>query len=226
MFFIIGIGFFVQAHINSGYEFNKAKPNSLVYFLDADKNKAFWTTYDKNLDVWTKQYLGENPQSANDLNGLPMFSKYNSKFTYKKVTKVQNITKPNITFLKDSVNGNFRVLKIKISPNRNVNRYDIFADKKMVIYNLTANSVKNINQNTTKLQRENERILSYYVVDNLPLELSFSIPKSNVFDMDLIESSFDLLEQKNFNCAKRQNWMMPMPFVLNDAIVVKMKIRN
>ena len=224
--FIVGIGFFIQTHINSGYEFNKAKPNSLVYFLDADKNKAFYITYDKNLDVWTKQYLGENPQSADDLNGLPMFSKYNSKFTYKKATQVQNITKPNITFLKDSVNGNFRVLKIKISPNRNVNRYDVFANKKMEIYNLTANSVKNINQKTNKLQRENERILSYYVVDNLPLELSFSIPKSNVFDMNLIESSFDLLEQKNFNIAKRQNWMMPTPFVLNDAILIKMKIRN
>jgi hypothetical protein len=24
--------------------------------------------------------------------------------------------------------------------------------------------------------------------------------------------------------AKRQNWMMPMPFVLNDAIVIKQKI--
>ncbi|MBC7438759.1 MAG: hypothetical protein H7250_02065 [Flavobacterium sp.] len=155
-----------------------------------------------------------------------MFSKYNSKFIYKKATQVQNIKKPKIAFLKDSVIGDFRVLKIKISPNRNVNRYGIFADKKMAIYNLTANSVKNINQNTVKLQRENERILSYYVVDNLPLELSFSIPKSNVFDMYLIESSFDLLEQKNFNIAKRQNWMMPTPFVLNDAILLKMKIQN
>ncbi|MBC7494360.1 MAG: peptidase M28, partial [Flavobacterium sp.] len=149
-----------------------------------------------------------------------------SKFTYKKATQVQNITKPGITFLKDSVNGNFRVLKIKISPNRNVNRYDIFANKKMEIYNLTANSVRNINQKTNKLQRKDERILSYYVVDNLPLELSFSIPTSNVFDMHLIESSFDLLEEKNFNIGKRQNWMTPVPFVLNDAILIKMKIRN
>lgn len=223
---IIAIGFFAHAHFNAGYAFGKAKPNSLIYFLDVEKNKAFFATYDKNLDVWTSQYLGKNPKKASDLNTLPMFSKYNSKFTFKKETAIQNIAKPTITFLKDSLIGNFRILKIKISPNRNVNRYDIFADEKMEIYNLTANSVKNINQKTNKLQRENERILSYYVIDNLPLELSFSIPKSTNFDMKLIESSFDLLEDKKFHISKRKNWMMPTPFVLNDAILIKMKIRN
>ena len=155
-----------------------------------------------------------------------MFSKYDSKFTFKKTAEVQNIAKPKITFLIDSISGNFRMLKIKIAPNRKVNRYDIFANQKMEIYNLTANGTKNINQKTSKLIRENQRILSYYVVDNLPLELSFSIPKATFFDMKLIESSFDLLEQKQFNVAKRQNWMMPTPFVLNDAVLLKMNINQ
>jgi len=226
LFFILAVGFFVNAHVNADYEFGKAKPNSLVYYFDADTKKAFWTTYDKNLDAWTKQYLGENPQAANDLNSLPMFSKYDSKFTFKKIAEIQNIAKPKITFLKDSISGNFRMLKIKIAPNRKVNRYDIFANQKMEIYNLTANGAKNINQKTSKLIRENQRILSYYVIDNLPLELSFSIPKATFFDMKLIESSFDLLEQKQFNVAKRQNWMMPTPFVLNDAVLLKMNINE
>lgn len=155
-----------------------------------------------------------------------MFSKYDSKFTFKKTAEIQNIAKPKITFLKDSISGNFRMLKIKIAPNRKVNRYDIFANQKMEIYNLTANGAKNINQKTSKLIRENQRILSYYVVDNLPLEMSFSIPKATFFDMKLIESSFDLLEQKQFNVAKRHNWMMPTPFVLNDAVLLIMNINE
>lgn len=225
-FFIIAIGFFVQAHVNSGYEPGQAKPNSLIYYFDADTNRAFWITYDKNLDDWTKQFLGENPIATNDLNSLPFFSKYNSQFTFKKETSNQNIAKPTITFLKDTLIGNFRFLKIRILPNRKVNRYDISANQKMEIYNLTANGVKNINQKGNKLKRENERILSYYVIDNLPLELSFCIPRSNVFDMNLIESSFDLLEQKKFNIPKRKNWMMPKPFILNDAVVLKIKIKE
>jgi len=57
--FALGIGFFVHAHFNSNYETRKAKPNSLLYVLDGDKNKAYWTTYDTNVDEWTKTYLGK-----------------------------------------------------------------------------------------------------------------------------------------------------------------------
>jgi hypothetical protein len=42
--------------------------------------------------------------------------------------------------------------------------------------------------------------------------------------MDLMESSFDLLTNPKFRIAKRLPWMMPMPFVLNDAVVIQKKI--
>ena len=41
-----------------------------------------------------------------------------------------------IEFLKDQINGDKRELKIRITPNRNVNRYDIFADENLNIKNL------------------------------------------------------------------------------------------
>jgi hypothetical protein len=62
------------------------------------------------------------------------------------------------------------------------------------------------------------------VVDNEPLELQFSIPVTAVFDMDLMESSFDLISNPKFKITKRLPWMMPTPFVLNDAVVIQKKI--
>jgi hypothetical protein len=62
------------------------------------------------------------------------------------------------------------------------------------------------------------------VVDNEPLELQFSIPVNTVFDMDLMEISFDLVSNPKFRIAKRLPWMMPMPFVLNDAVVIQKRI--
>jgi hypothetical protein len=56
------------------------------------------------------------------------------------------------------------------------------------------------------------------------LELQFSIAVNSIFDMDLMESSFDLLTNPKFRIAKRLPWMMPMPFVLNDAVVIQKKI--
>lgn len=225
VFFVLAIGFFVKAHSESGYEYGKAKSNSLLYVYDADTDKANWVTYDTNLDSWTKSYLGENPKNGAILNETPLFSKYNSGFTYAAEAPKKDILKPSIAFLEDRIVGNQRYLRIKISPNRNVNRYDIFASEKMAIHNFKANGVTTLGQKNSLYQRKGKKILSYYVVGNTPLEMQFSVNSSTVFDMELMESSFDLMTNPLFGIAKRENWMMPTPFVLNDAVVIKQKIK-
>ena len=121
--------------------------------------------------------------------------------------------------------GNQRFFKIKISPNRNVNRYDIFANEKMAIHNFKANGVTTLGQKNSLYQRKGKKILSYYVVGNAPLEMQFSVNVSTVLDMELMESSFDLMTNPLFQITKRKNWMMPTPFVLNDAVVIRQKIK-
>lgn len=225
-FFIVSIGFFVYAGYHSGYEHGKAKSNSLLYVYNANTNSAVWTTYDVNLDDWTKTYLGEKNQKAVGLNALPLASKYNSGFTYSAIAPVVAVPKPTISFLKDSVVGNNRYLKIQITPNRKVNRYDIFAHPKMTFFNFKANGVSASQQKGIRLEREGMKILCYYVVGNEPLVMEFFINKSSIFDMDLIESSFDLMTNPLFKIKPRADWMMPTPFVLNDAVLIQQKIKR
>jgi hypothetical protein len=221
---LISIGFFMKASFNSGYAMGTAKPNSLLYVYNADSKKAVWTTYDVNLDSWTKMYLGENPKEATELNKNPLFSKYNSGFTYSAEADVKEISEPKISFSRDSIAGSQHYYKFKITPNRPVNRYDIFANEKMTFYNLKANGASALEQKGSLYKRRGKKLISYYVVDNEPLELQFSIPVTAVFDMDLMESSFDLISNPKFKIAKRLPWMMPTPFVLNDAVVIQKKI--
>ncbi|MFH6961167.1 M28 family peptidase [Flavobacterium plurextorum] len=226
VFFVCSIGFFVYAGYHSGYEPGKAKSNSLLYIYNANSNSAMWATYDVNLDDWTKAYLGEKNQKAPGLNNLPLSSKYSSGFTYSAIAPVVDVPKPTISFIKDSVVGNNRYLKIKITPNRKVNRYDIYANPKMTFYNFKANGVSTSGEKGNRLEREGMRLLCYYVVGNEPLVLDFYINKSSIFDMDLIESSFDLLANPLLKIKPRSNWMMPTPFVLNDAVLIQQKIKR
>jgi hypothetical protein len=62
--------------------------------------------------------------------------------------------KPTVEFLKDSIAGNKRYLKLRISPNRAVNRYDIFANKKMVFYNLRANGATYQSKEPSLIEKE------------------------------------------------------------------------
>ncbi len=221
VFFLVAIGFFVKAHQSSGYVYGKAKPNSLVYLLNGDTNKAYWASYDTNLDEWTKGYLGEHPKDGKPLNTNKLYSKYGSEFTFMAEAPLKKIAKPTIEFVKDSTVGNQRYLKIVITPNRNVNRYDIFANEKLTITNLKANGVKAIDLKSNIISQKSEKLLSYYVIDNIPLSLEFTIPSNQKLDMNLVESSFDLMTNPMFRMTKRRNWMIPTPFVLTDAVVIK-----
>ncbi len=225
LFLMLAIGFFAKAHYESGYEPGKAKSNSLVYLYDAETHKAHWITYDKNLDAWTKSYLGANPKEATAWTETPLFSKYDTQFTYATQAPVKQLAQPDIEFLQDSVVGQFRYLKIRISPNRNVNRYDIFANEKINFYHFKANGVPQLEQKGVKMNRNGKKILSYYVVDNAPLEMQFAIDKATLLDMQLLESSFDLIYNPLFKMTPRASWMMPTPFVLNDAVIIKTRIQ-
>ncbi|SHF87742.1 Peptidase family M28 [Flavobacterium fluvii] len=223
---VLAICFFAKAHYYSGYELGKAKSNSLVYILDADKNKATWATYDTNLDEWTKNYLGQNPRDAKALSSISLPSKYKTGFTFTADAPIKALSRPIVEFLKDSVVGANRYLKIRITPTRKVNRYDVFAHEALVIQNFKANGLSLLGQKGSKYERKGKKLLSYYVVDQLPLEIEFSVAASSVLDLDLMESSFDLMNNPLFSMTKRADWMMPTPFVLNDAVIIKQKIKT
>jgi hypothetical protein len=78
-FFVLAM-LLCKAHSESGYEYGKAKSNSLLYLYNADTGKANWATY--KISIRGRKVTGENPKDAADLNEYPLFSKYNSGFTY------------------------------------------------------------------------------------------------------------------------------------------------
>ena len=223
---IVAVGFFTKAHLNSDFTSKKAKPNSLLYVYNVDKKQANWVTYDKNLDVWTKTIFGENSKSGVDLNKNSMYSKYNTEYTFAKVAPLAKISPPTVSFLKDTIIGNQRHLKIEIAPNRKVNRYDIFAPEADVFNNFRANNVKLIGSKTVAHPRNGQKLLTYFVADSTTLTLQFSVPRMQKINLSLKESSFDLLTNSLFKIAPRKANMIATPFVVNDAIVIEQKIKR
>lgn len=223
-FMVLGLVYVVKAHQSSDFVNGAGKPNSLVYILNADNNQANWATYDSNLDEWTKAYLGENPKIATPLNTNKLYSKYGSEYTFMAKAPLKTIPKPTIEFVTDSLSGNKHFYKIKITPNRKVNRYDVFTNEKASIAHLVANGAKALDIKSNIVSKKSNKLLSYYVVDNIPLTLEFSIPQNQKLEFDLVESSFDLMSNTQFKMAPRKNWMLSKPFVLTDAVIIQQKI--
>jgi hypothetical protein len=217
------IGCLIDAHYKSDYQKGMAKPNSLVYLYNADVDKSFWATYDLNLDSWTKSYLGENPEKASAFIQSTISSKYDSSYTFMAEAPKKDIKKATVEFIKDSIWGKKRFVTIKITPNRNVNRFDVFVKNKIPILDFKANGVAR-DKSKYDFSKKNV-LLSYLVVDNIPLVMSFQTDSKAIIDLELQESSFDLLSNPLFSIAERSPKMMPKPFVVTDAIIVKQKIK-
>ena len=72
---------------------------------------------------------------------------------------------------------------------------------------------------------KNKTLLQYYLIDNKEiLEIELSISKNDPLDLTIYEASYDLLTNPNFSITPRKEIMMPKPFVVNDAIIVKKRI--
>ncbi|MEO0526819.1 MAG: M28 family peptidase [Bacteroidota bacterium] len=218
---ILFMGFMVAAHLNSGPSKENAKPSSLLYVLDVDQNTAKWGTYEHVLSDWTKQYLGKDKEKPKVLSDRTISSKYSTGFTYASAAPLKKIAPPTVEKDLDTIIGGERLLEICITPQRKVNRLEVFSKD-----SITTAAINNIPLSQYYMEnRHRGRLLTHYVSDNEYTELKLSIPKDSILELTLYEASNDLLTNPMFTIPERPENTIPMPFVLNDAVLVVKKVR-
>jgi len=224
LFLGFGFVFLTTAHFNSKFTKETPKPNSLLYVLDANEDTAVWATYDDILDPWTKHVLTDNPDVANTFKQNTIGSKYKSSFTYTKKAGLKNISKPKIEITHDTIINGQRQIAICVTSQRQAERFEVFSDSSNIFKSFTINGIEaHLDDSTgnTFQDRFNNRMFSYYVSDNEPLDMIFKVPLNQETNLQIYEATYDLLRNDKFTVPQRDENMIPKPFVLNDAIVIK-----
>ncbi len=222
IFFFLGLCFLVSAHFKSDFTRERPKPNSLVYILDTDSGTASWGSYDYMLDDWTAHFFDGNT-SANDT--TVFISKYSSWLQHQSKADVVDIPEPIVEISNDTIIGEERSVEICITPQRNVQRIEVFVDPSYQFQSMKVNGL-DINENHTFQfnKRRSRRLLTYYLTENAPLDMQLGLPKDGNLEFTIYESSYDLLENEALGVPDRYPRMIPKPFVLNDAVILKKKI--
>ncbi|HLT50967.1 MAG TPA: M28 family peptidase, partial [Arenibacter sp.] len=219
--FILFIGFMVGAHFNSGFSKDNARPTSLVYLMDADQQTALWATYDKVISPWTSQYIGEHKESPPKREQQTFSSKYGTGFSYVSPAPLKNIAPPLVAIAQDTVIGELRFLEINIESQRPIQRLEVFINdvdiKKAVVNDIPLSD--HYLQN-----RKSNKLITHYVSDNDPTNLQIGIPKGQSLELTLYEASNNLLDHPQFTVPQRPEDQIPMPFVLNDAVIIVKKL--
>jgi len=212
--------FFFMAFLNNGFDVENKKPNSIVYYSDIDKAESFWMSYDQNLDDFTKQFLSEDPST--DIDKFVSRSKYSTSYKYINKADYKDIAYSTVKVLNDSVYGNKRKVSISIIPQRKINALQLRTKDSLFFDSLAIQDVY--------LEKENFKINSGRILTYIPSYNDTRVIVDMVFDnkfnpeFNLIETSFDLMTNTNFNFKPRSEIMMPMPFVTNDAIILSKNI--
>jgi hypothetical protein len=227
LFLLIGGLALITATLNSGYSEDRKQPNSMLYVLDATINKAYWASYNTTTDSFTKQFLGENPTKGSyDANTTA--SKYKSKIKLHKQTEIVPLKKPIITTVSDTIINTERRICLSIYSNRNANKIELLTTSPIDFKEFKVNDVA-LKKETTKnnvLSIKSGSILSYFRTDeNEIIDIEFVVGVNQKLDIDILESKYDLFTNSHFTIEPRSKTMLPMPFVLNDATVIKTNIK-
>ena len=225
--FLLAIGFFIKAHFTSDFSSERQKPNSIVFYQDADIENSYWATYDKTLDEWTKKYLGDRPEEASKYIKHASGSKYSSGYIFAMKAPKMNIPLFDVVLEKDTIINNNRTVSLTIFPNRNVNQISMYVNDGVVFDFIEFNGqsiplMKSFSKMPSKIK--SKELLRYYVSDADSLQVNYTVSKDTPVSFTILEYSYDLLENPLFSMDSRAEDMMPKPFVVTDAVVVKKTI--
>ena len=227
LFVIVASLFFIKAHLSSNFSPNRQKPNSLVYYHDADNNKNYWATYDQELDDWTKEYLGDSPEPASSYISYASGSKYAKGYQFANVAPNKNIPIFKTVLHKDTVINQYKEVSFTIFPQRVVNQISLYTAEEVNFKSLSFNGqFFPLNNNLTNAAQKikSKELVRYYVSDKDSLVVSYEVSKNQKVSFTVLEYSYDLLNHPQFTINKRADYMMPKPFIVTDAVIVKKEL--
>ena len=227
LFIIVASLFFIKAHLSSNFSPNRQKPNSLVYYHDADNNKNYWATYDQELDDWTKEYLGDSPEPASSYISYASGSKYAKGYQFANIAPNKNIPIFKTVLHKDTVINQYKEVSFTIFPQRAVNQISLYTAEEANFKSLSFNGqFFPLNNNLTNAAQKikSKELVRYYVSDKDSLVVSYEVSKNQKVSFTVLEYSYDLLNHPEFTINKRADYMMPKPFIVTDAVIVKKEL--
>jgi hypothetical protein len=219
--FSIALVFLVIAHFKSDSNPDRPKPTSLVYFLDADSGEAVWATNNIVTDGWIETFIGKEKKSY--ARELKFNSKYQKGFSYAAPAPVGNVAAPLIEVLKDTILGSQRKITISAVPQRRVDLLEVTTGN-ATIYACSVNGIAMEEKFVTGKKRGN-RLLTHYISDNDSTILNITVSKDDQPELTFFEVSRDLLSNAQFKVPPRPANAIPYPFIVNDAIIVKKRIK-
>ena len=152
-------------------------------------------------------------------------SKYNTPVRYNSPAPKVDVELPVVEAIQDIIIDGYRHINYLITPGSNANRIDIIVNDDVLFKKIYVNR-KPYSKKNIMFTSENNRVLTYFFTQpDEKLDIKFEYESDQKPEILLYQSTYNLIGNKKFGVPERPKEYIPMPFVINDAVVVVKKLK-
>jgi hypothetical protein len=129
----LGLGLVVAGSLTAGFDARHPKPNSILYALNADTQKAIWVSFDEAPDAWTSQFLGADAKEGSVADYLGGEEALHGE------APTVALPAPSIELLDDTTRDGVRTLRMRVSAPPKTNLIVVEADAEAQVVDATVN---------------------------------------------------------------------------------------
>jgi hypothetical protein len=126
---VIGLSFIAFGALHSSYDTQHPRPDSVAYWLNADTGKGSWISLDERPDGWTSQFLTGHIEREK----IEIFVAPGGESVLKTDAPPAKLPAPEIVTLDDSVSGNERLLRLRLTSLRHADVLWVALEKATVL---------------------------------------------------------------------------------------------
>jgi len=215
--------FAAAGFMNSGFDADRRKPNSIFYLLDADEERSFWGSLDETPDEWTSQFFSTPPESA----PLEEFLPVGSGQFIRGPAATADLPPPRLEVQEHRRNGDQRGLKVRITSPRGATNCMVFLNFEAEVLSAAVNGKPIERPDEDSLRFGQQRRgrgssgwgLMYAGVSREGFVLTLEVNSGLPLEITLVDQSFDLPNLPNLFVRSRPGYMMPTPQLADSTLV-------
>jgi len=202
---VLSLSFISFGALHSGYDALHPRPDSIAYWLNADTGKGSWISLDERPDGWTSQFLTGGIKRDK----IDIFVTPGGESVLKTDASPLKLPAPEIVTLDDSVSGNKRILRLRLTSLRHADVLWV-ALEKVTVLRATIGGKKL----PSKMVEPNDRLWGFYYAIPPPdgIELDIAVGLADAPRLTLTDQTNGLPDIPGLHIKPRTEDQMPLHY--------------
>jgi len=218
---LIPVWFLFKAEQIADFTPERAAPSSLVYWVNAEQDEAWWLSNDAVLTDWNRPFFAEQDTDTEAFNNWK-----NTHYQWasrRAPAPVINPQKAQVTLLNDRSYQDQRIIALQIEPPPGTNHIRLLTPDRLEMQRLVIN--RQASTQNAFIVNPNRPIVRHYMGKDHSVIIEITVPPDvPISAFKLLSYIPGLLEIPELGVTPRPEHEMPMVFVHSDLMIVSQSI--